>query len=256
MKPPRKIIRRMGYIRDQEGIMNRYLHEKSNWDPHLQHTRKFIYESFRDPNIKSVAVLGSGWLLDVPLMELSARFERVFLVDIRHPAQIRKKVESMPRVQLIEADLSGGAMEQLWDLAQEKRPVQGASLPDQLSLQPPLGNITPDAVISVNLLNQLDIMLCDYMSRKGDFQQEESRRLRKALQEFHLQWITETPGCLVSDVEEKNADKKGNVTSKSLLYTTLPEGIRHKSWTWEFDSRGSYRDHALTTMVVKAVEWA
>jgi len=187
---------------------------------------------------------------------LRSRFEHVFLVDIRHPAQIIKKVESMNEVDLIEADLSGGAISKLWDLAHKKTQAKGASLLDQLSLQPPLRHIAPDAVISVNLLNQLDIILCDYMSRKGYFQQEESRLLRSALQEFHLQWITETPGCLVSDVLEKNTDKKGEISSKSLLYTTLPEGIRSDSWTWEFDSAGSYRIHTHTSMEVKAVEWA
>ncbi len=42
MKQEGRIIRRMGFIRDQEGIMNRYLRERSNWDRHLQHTRSFI----------------------------------------------------------------------------------------------------------------------------------------------------------------------------------------------------------------------
>jgi hypothetical protein len=71
-----------------------------------------------------------------------------------------------------------------------------------------------------------------------------------------MQWITATPGCLISDVEEISKDKKGNSSSKSLLYTTLPEGKRRDSWTWEFDTRGTYLSNSLTTMVVQAVEWA
>jgi hypothetical protein len=246
----------MGYLRDQDGIMNRYLRETSNWDSHLFNTRKFILDSLRDPALKSVAVLGSGWLLDVPLEELNDRFERVFLVDINHPVQIRKKVESMKKVELIETDLSGGALFQLWELVRNKTNLQGKELVNHLVLQHPLDGLEPDAVISVNLLNQLDIILCDYMTSHGYFQQEEPDLLRSALQNFHLQWITDTPGCLISDVEEISQDKKGNSSAKSLLFTTLPDGIRRDSWSWEFDTRGTYLSNSLTTMVVKAVEWA
>lgn len=256
MKPQGKIIRRMGYVRDQEGIMNRYLREVSNWKTHLLKTRQFILDSFRDPAIKSVAVLGSGWLLDVPLEELRPRFEHIYLVDIFHPPQIRKKTASMENVELLEIDLSGGAIHQLWQLGKNKtKPVRGSVL-DQISLQHPLTQITPDAVISVNLLNQLDSLLCDFLSKQSYFQQEEAGLFRSALQEFHIQWITGTPGCLISDVIEKSKDKKGNSSSKSLLYTTLPEGIRRASWTWEFDSQGTYQANTLTSMEVKAVEWA
>ena len=251
-----KIIRRMGYIRDQDGIMNRYLRETSNWDEHLQNTREFILGSFRDPGVKSLALLGSGWLLDIPLEELCSRFEKVYLVDIHHPVQIRKKVGPMKEVELLEVDLSGGAMKQLWELVRKKTALQGRYLVDQLLLQHPLEHIRPDAVVSVNLLNQLDIILCDYMSKHGYFQQEEPDLLRSVLQTFHLQWIRDTPGCLISDVEEISEDKNGKTRSKSLLYTTLPEGIRRDSWTWQFDTRGTYLSHSLTTMVVKAVEWA
>jgi len=251
-----KIIRRMGYIRDQEGIMNRYLREKANWDKHLQNTREFIRSSFRDPALKSVAVLGSGWLLDVPLEALCRRFSQVYLVDIHHPVQIRKKTASMSGVELIEADLSGGAMKQLWELVRNKKKPEGNELLDQMRLHPPLEQLRPDALISVNLLNQLDIILCDFLSKNDYFQQLESNMLRSVLQKFHLQWITATPGCLISDVEEISKDKKGNSSSKSLLYTTLPEGNRRDSWTWEFDTRGTYLSNSLTTMVVKAVEWA
>jgi len=70
MKKRSQSIRRMGFIKDQEGIMNRYLRESSQWKEHLEHTRKFIRESFAQTEAETVAVLGSGWLLDVPLDHL------------------------------------------------------------------------------------------------------------------------------------------------------------------------------------------
>jgi hypothetical protein len=256
MKERAKIIRRMGFVRDQEGIMNRYLGESSQWQLHLEKTRSFISSSFTNFEAKSVAVLGSGWLLDVPLDDLRLMFEHVYLVDIHHPPQIRKKIAGMDAVELVEEDLSGGAIEQVWNLLRKnKSGIPATRLMDQISLNPPLSEIQPDAFISVNLLNQLDILLCDHIRRKLPYQQELSASFRTAIQAFHLEWITKKPGCLVTDIAEHRIPLKGEASSKSLLYTDLPEGIRRESWKWDFDSRGSYHPGARTHMEVQAVEW-
>ncbi len=252
----RKIARRMGFAKDQEGIMNRYLREGSNWDDHLKKTRSFIAGAFQEVAVSSVAVLGSGWLLDVPLNHLRNRFQQVYLVDIRHPPQIRKKTGTMNNVELIEADLSGGAIEQVWKLNRHKPDLRETDLMKRISLTDPLSQIRPDAFISVNLLNQLDIILCDYLKQHGYFQQEEPiREFRAAIQKFHLDWITRTAGCLVTDVTEESVDRKGNSSFKNLLYTDLPQGMRKQSWIWEFDTHETYRPLLRTRMKVQAVEW-
>jgi hypothetical protein len=256
MKKQKKLIRRMGFIRDQEGIMNRYIRESSNWKEHLEHTRRFIGDSFAQKKVESVAVLGSGWLLDVPLEHLLKRFRHIYLVDIHHPVQIRKRTSAMSQVELIEADLTGGAIELIWQHFHNRKAVhgKGSSLPE-LVLDPPLSHIRPDALISVNLLNQLDIILCDYMLKIKPFQQEELTPFRTAIQEFHVNWLSKKPACLVSDILEEVVDPKGVLSSKSLLHTRLPEGIRRDHWWWEFDSLGTYHPGSRTRMEVQAVEW-
>ena len=257
MKEGAKIIRRMGFVRDQEGIMNRYIGEPAQWQHHLEKTRSFIAGSFTDSKAESVAVLGSGWLLDVPLNDLRKRFGHVYLVDIHHPPQIRKKIADMERVELVEEDLTGGAIEQVWNLLRKnKSNIPATRLVEQISLNPPLSGIQPDALISVNLLNQLDILLCDHIRRKLPYQQELSVSFRAAIQNFHLEWLTKKAGCLVTDTAEVRIPFKGEASSKSLLYTDLPDGIRRDSWQWDFDSRGTYHPGARTRMEVQAVEWA
>ena len=252
-----KIIRRMGFVKDQEGIMNRYIGESAQWQHHLEKTRSFIAASFTGSQDKSVAVLGSGWLLDVPLEELRLRFEQIYLVDIHHPPQIRKKIAGMEGVELVEEDLSGGAVEQVWKLLwKNKTKIPAARLVNEISLVPPLTGIQPDALISVNLLNQLDILLCDHIRRKLPYQQELSLTFRAAIQAFHLDWITKKAGCLVTDTTEHRIPQKGAASSKPLLYTDLPEGIRGDSWQWDFDTRGTYHPGSLTRMEVQAVEWS
>lgn len=251
----KKIIRRIGYIRDQRGIMNRYIREKGPWEQHLEHTRTFIRSSFREKDIESVAVLGSGWLLDIPLEDLNTRFKQIYLVDIHHPPQIRKKVEAMKNIKLLETDLSGGAINQIWRGVQSKGIHFIDQILEEISLTPPLLNIHPDAVVSVNLLNQLDIILCEFLEKQGVVQPELIESFRSRLQAFHLQWITTCPGCLVTDTIEVSTDHNGKESFKSLLYTNLPEGHRSNHWSWDFDTHGTYMPGVHTRMEVQAIEW-
>ena len=236
--------------------MNRYLRESSQWKQHLEKTRNFISESFAHTEAETVAVLGSGWLLDVPLDHLVQRFRHVFLVDIHHPIQIRKLTAGMKQVELIEADLSGGAIEKIWQYSRENRSItqDGLAL-DQIPLDPPLAHIQADALISVNLLNQLDIILCDYILKQKPFQQEALTPFRATIQAFHLDWISKKPACLVTDILEEVVDKNGEKSSKALLYTHLPEAMRQDRWWWDFDSLGTYHPGSRTRMEVQAIEW-
>jgi len=249
------MLRQMGYLRDQEGIMNRYLREKSNWESHLERTKGFINGAFKEVPIRTVAVLGSGWLLDIPLTEMVGRYDRICLIDIHHPPQIRKKVSGLGNVELIEADLSGGAIGQLWQKKKRMGKFASVEILDSISLIPPLDQCNVDAYFSVNLLNQLDIILCDYLKKQGYFQQESPNSLRSRLQSFHLEWITTKPGCLIADTLEITTESSGNEQHKSLLHTDLPAGIRSENWTWEFDTTGSYGPGTLTRMEVQAIEW-
>jgi hypothetical protein len=232
------------------------MREKERWDPHLQRTRAFINGSLKNEKIQSVAVLGSGWLLDVPLEEMAERFATIYLVDIRHPPQIRKRVEALNRVKLIDTDLTGGTMEQLWKASRRKSRLEPEQILNQLVFNPPLGELRPDALISVNLLNQLDMIPCDFLEGSGHFQQHSLLRLRTWLQKAHLDWITEGPGCIITDTVEINRDSTGKESHKKLIYCDLPSGDRTDSWRWDFDSKGTYRSGSLTHMEVRAVEWS
>jgi len=236
--------------------MNRYMRESSHWKKHLEMTRNFIAASFNHTEAETVAVLGSGWLLDVPLDHLLKRFRHIYLVDIHHPIQIRKKTLAMKQVELIEADLTGGAIKQIWKFCQEtKISAEERTFPVRLPLDPPQLHIHADALISVNLLNQLDIILCDYILKQKHFQQETLIPFRTAIQTFHLEWISKKPGCLVTDIREEVEDKNGVLRSKALLYTKLPDGIRQDRWWWDFDSQGTYHPGSRTRMEVQALEW-
>ncbi|RPI42031.1 MAG: hypothetical protein EHM46_05690 [Bacteroidetes bacterium] len=256
MKPDRHIIRKLGYPGDQEGIINRYLREGDGWKGHLENTRNFILESFAGSSVGTVAILGSGWLLDIPLEGLRNRFSRILLADIRHPAQIRRKVEGMKNVELVETDLTGGAMEFIWRATGRRQRLSVEEILDNMELSPPEEADGSDFLVSANLLDQLELFLYDYMCRKGYFQHETSDAFRAAIQRSHLAWITSRPGCLVTDIREINRDHKGRETVKELIFNELPSGFRTRMWNWDFDTHGTYQAGCQTVMEVRAIEWA
>jgi hypothetical protein len=250
-----KILRRMKFSSDQQGILNRYLGEGDNWESHLDKTRAFIVECLEQSGAETVALLGSGWLLDVPLDYLARRFRKIWLVDIVHPRQIVQKVSKMEHAELVEADLTGGAVRGVYDYAQQYRKGAGGSILD-IPFQSALPGIRPDYVVSLNILNQLDMLLIDYLSRFMDIPGDEKRLFRRRIQEQHLKLLEPGRSCLISDTEERVLDRKGTlVSSRPLVFATLPEGRENREWTWTFDTRGAYNRGMQTGFLVRALRF-
>jgi hypothetical protein len=78
---------------------------------------------------------------------------------------------------------------------------------------------------------------------------------RKTIQQFHLDWITKKPGCLISDTEEINLGSDKQARKHKLVHVKLPKAKRKKEWSWDFDLSKSYRSGEETQMKVKAIEW-
>ena len=68
------ILKKFGFFKDQNGIINRYLREKEAWQAHLSNTRDFIINSSMNKDNSKAVILGSGWLLDIPVDELSKKY--------------------------------------------------------------------------------------------------------------------------------------------------------------------------------------
>ncbi|MDX9697808.1 MAG: hypothetical protein RBT49_18595, partial [Bacteroidales bacterium] len=73
------VLQKMQYTSDQQGIIKRYLREKEGWDIHISKTKQAVLQSSNTKKKGKVLVLGSGWLLDCPINELSQNFDEVIL---------------------------------------------------------------------------------------------------------------------------------------------------------------------------------
>ena len=243
------IARRTGYVRDQQGILNRYVRENENWKQHLEKTKAFILESVKHiQQHGSIAFLGSGWLLDVPLDEVAKLFDDVYLYDIVHPEQVVVKTKKMKNVHLVTCDLTGGAVALAEKCTSFDEFVAGLST---LSLSEDFSQF--DMVVSVNILNQLDIILCDYLIEKFSVTEEQLIPVRQFVQQFHIDTLPVGKTCIITDFEEENKSTiDGSITNKNLLHCVFPVIRDKQEWTWIFDTNQKYHKQQKTTLHVMA----
>ena len=242
--------RRAGYVSDQLGIRTRFLREKGNWQSHLDNTRRFIVDAAANTaNHRSVAVLGSGWLYDVPLDELSQMFDSVTLVDIVHPESVKLKAGKLPNVNLVNADLTGGAVVKAAQAESFKQFV--GWLPEA---KPALSFDSFDLVVSVNLLNQLDILLCDYLKRRFGVADSDLLTVRRMVQQQHIDWLPKQHSCLITDYMQIDKPVNGAPeTETRLVYADMPNVAPFKEWEWVFDTSQRYSVKNNTYFKVLAV---
>lgn len=244
------VARRAGYQKDQMGIRSRYVRERSNWNEHLTRTRQFIVDAAQNARLhNSVAVLGSGWLLDVPIDELAAMFTDVYLIDIVHPEPVKERVRRLPNVHLLTADLTGGAV-QLAVNADSF--VQFVDYLQNIEIDNELANY--DFVVSVNLLNQLDIILCDYLKERFGVGEEQLLPIRMCVQQRHINSMPHGKSCLVTDYQQIDTNVLDEtVCVCDLLHCTLPNANNKQEWNWLFDTNQRYSARNNTAFKVLAV---
>jgi hypothetical protein len=249
----KKIFRKMGYFNDQEGIMNRYIREAGQWKQHLENTKAAILKAASNVEGRKIAILGSGWLLDVPLTELSSKFKQIWLFDIKHPAQIKHKTGIIANVKLIETDISGFAIP-LYNMVWQTGKSVSQFSPDSVKPVFDFDLSDFDLVVSCNVLNQLDILLVDYLRETLKIPSTDVSQLRKLIQETHLHMLPKSKTCLISDVEEISVDRENRIVGrKSLVHTELlPENFENE-WVWKFDTHFTYRSDVNTWFRVVAL---
>jgi len=249
-----RMFRRMGYSDDQSGIIRRYTREREHWDTHLQNTRQSVIDAMQGKNRRSAAVLGSGWLLDVPVEEMSRYFDKLYLYDQRHPAAIKKQVHPLGNVELRVCDISCFA-----------RPVyQYVKQYRNRRERPPVSAIQPqntldlsgfDFVFSCNILNQLDILLIDYLAQFFDLSEEETIAFRSNVQQHHIDMLPRNRSCIVADYEEITCKPSGaEISCKTSVHHPIIRCPDARRWTWKFDTKMTYYKDRMTFLKVLCCE--
>ena len=232
--PARKYARAMGYVRGLRRLYARGRRCRPAWAPHVQRSRALILEAAQlcSRHLR-VLVVGSGPLFDVPVAQLSRRFEEVVLADIVHLGRVRVKIRQFSNVSLATVDVTGMA-EAVYDWA---RKDHRSAPPDRM----PNAFLEEDfdLVVSCNVLSQLPLSVVRYATRvRGQEALGDSVAFSQRMVIRHLDWLVSFGGnvCLITDTHQRHrSDGKIECDSDILWGVALPPGAR--PWLWDLAPR-------------------
>lgn len=206
------------HLGEAVGLWARGQRQTRAWAPHLANSRGLIDTTIDDLGARrTVVVLGSGPLFDVPVESLARTFARVILVDRIHLSAVGKRVDRYHNV------------------IRQWRDLSTASNPEALGFLDAIGDL--DWVISLNLVSQLA------RAAPG-----EERRVVDG----HLDKLAALPcpATLVTDLDYRVFNRHGVVLDSADLLHGRPVPRTGLRWKWEVapfgeESRTTRRVHSM-----------
>jgi hypothetical protein len=241
----------MGYYNYQKGLIYRNLGQEGGWDNHLERCRSFILKAIEFYKPSRLTVIGSGWLLEVPLAEMVEKCAKINLVDIIHPPDVVSQSADLLNVELIEQDVTGGLIEEVYkksgkfSLFRKLRTLESIIVPEYKPA------FDPGMVISMNILTQLESLLIDFLKKRSKIKENEYSRLRSDIQKKHIDFLMKYNSVIVTDYAEVITNMSGSIKTIPTLMADLPPGKFREEWTWNFDQTGAdlYNSRSLFKVV-------
>jgi len=250
----RRILARLGYYDYQSGLIYRHLNQEGGWDTHLEKSRDYIMRMIAHFRPEKITVLGSGWLLDLPVAEIIEQTGNLTLVDIVHPPEVIKQAGAYKNVTLIEADVTGGLIEEVWNKAGGISLFKKQVKVNEIVIPEYKTNTVQGFVISLNLITQLESLLVDFLKKRIKATEEDYAAFRTEIQKKHLEFLMKQRSVLITDYEEIFTSRSGETKIVPTLLTQLPEGNFSEEWTWNFDLQGAdnYNSTSLMKVIAKS----
>ena len=233
-----KVIRRMGYELDMNLYYYYYLSEIKNWSTHISDTRKFITDCARRCcGRHSCVVLGSGCCIDVPVLELSRMFDKVYLVDVVHPEKVVRKMSEFKNVKFITEDITKIVIETFNSISRYRDFCVDLLISSPNYSSGRYSDILNDFdfVISVNILPFLSGPIIKYLSKLELIDDISSQYLEEFIHSYHLKILPKGKSCIISPVGERTFDQEGlEVSDRSIVYIPIETIKNSKSWLWNY----------------------
>lgn len=249
----RRILHKMGYYNYQRGLIVHHLHDEGSWNTHLTNSRNFILKSLEICKPKIVTVFGSGWLLDLPLLEMNEMADEINLVDIIHPPEVKSQVADMKKVILREDDVTGGLIEEVWKKASHKTFLNKLRSIEEINVNKYKPGFDPGLVISLNILTQLETLPVEFLRKKSNADEVNFIQLRKKIQQSHLSFLESNKSVLITDCAEVITESSGRTSEIKSVLIDFPEGRLREDWTWKFDLKQSDYYRKKSVLMVSAI---
>jgi len=235
----RKILHRMGYYNYQRGLIYHHFEEEGSWNSHLRNCRDFVLKALDFYKPSKVTVLGSGWLLDLPLEEMCDSVAEINLVDIIHPPEVKEQAGKLKKVFLREEDVSGGLITEVWEKCRRRLFFNKLRSLDEIRIFEYQPKFDPGMIISLNIMTQLENLPLEFIKKRSVNNEESYVCFRKEVQSKHLSFLENHKSVLITDISEIITDNSGNSTENPSVLTDLPDAKLKVEWTWNFDQRRS-----------------
>ena len=230
------------YIRYSVNLWARANRCRQAWAEHENNSRNFILSSVAKlKQRRTVVVLGSGLLRDVPLKQLAAAFDTVVLVDLVHLASVRTTIAMQRRknIMLTHRDLSG------YDDLKAGLDVEPMAFLRQVPYL--------DLVISANLLSQIGTGARNRLENEGQgtMPADALSRLIKG----HIERLSTLPckSCLLTDTAFEVIDINGTLHQREDLLHGVNVPNIAQSWDWPVVPVGEEsKDYRIIHKVVAA----
>ena len=225
----------MKYYDYQQGLIQRHLNQEGGWDSHLEHCRNFILKALDLYKPTRITVLGSGWLLDLPISEMIEIADKVCLVDIIHPPEVISQVSDLKKIELVEQDITGGLIKEVWGKTRKHTFLNRLKTLEDIIIPEYQPADDPGMVLSLNILTQLEALPVKLITKHAKIEDDSFKRFCAAIQKKHIDFLKKHPSVLITDISEVITNQGGGVTEKQTLLTDLPEAGFKEEWTWNFE---------------------
>jgi len=229
----------MGYYNYQNGMIYHHVNQTGGWENHQTHCRSFIIKALELYKPEKVTVLGSGWLLELPFAELIERTGSICLIDIIHPPDVIAQIGNYKNVELIEQDVTGGLIEDIWQKTGRYPFLKKLKSLENIIIPEFKPDSDPGLVISLNILTQLETLIVDFLKKWSKIKKEEFNFFRTEVQRKHIDFLMKHRSVLITDYAEVVTNKSGSVRTIPTLVTDLPASKISEEWIWNFDQTGA-----------------
>lgn len=241
--PASKMARELGYLYESIALQERFRRRKKSWQSHIAKCREATLTAVESsPAHKTMLILGSGPLLEVPMDDLLKRFERIVLADVIHPREVRVRWGKHPKVTLVELDLLG--------IGHELLKWTGGPLPKPHP--PDLNQFNADFILSANCLSQLALRPRERLSKK--IAESELNDYCESLSTAHIAQLRtlKTAHLVIADFETRVLNSQGEILEKSMPFFDPKTMKLQSSWTWMIAPRGEMHHANSIEMLVGA----
>ncbi|HEX7676354.1 MAG TPA: hypothetical protein VF412_19420 [Bdellovibrio sp.] len=252
LTPTSPIARKYGFLYSSISLKHRYERCKKKWLPHLKNCQDLFTETANSlPQRKSVVVLGSAHLHEIPIHLLLQYFEKITLVDVVHPLKHHWISKRNPRVKLITQDLTEALqhlekLQSLEDLHDLGKDLAGKEL----------FKFEADLIVSANLMSQLALLPIDAIEKKlkRDLTVDEKDQICTDFAQTHLKNLDGCKGkkLIYADREVIYKDRDGKEIYKGHYPVDFKGYKKLKEWFWELAPMGEASKEYAIEMKIEA----